>query len=99
MIGIKPIEGGVHLDVYVQPGAKRNCIVGEHAERLKVAVTQIAEGGKANDAVIELLAKQWRLSKSQLAIVRGHTNRQKTIAIYGVTQDSMASLLSQIPNS
>ncbi|MFO0921510.1 MAG: DUF167 domain-containing protein [Pirellulales bacterium] len=93
------VEDGVHLDVYVQPGAKRNSIVGEHAERLKIAVTQIAEGGKANDAVIDLLAKQWRLSKSQLAIVRGHTNRQKTIAIFGVTQDSMASLLPQTPDS
>ena len=50
---------------------------------LKAAVTAPAEDGKANSAVIELLAAEWRLPKSAFAVMRGAAARDKTVRISG----------------
>jgi uncharacterized protein YggU (UPF0235/DUF167 family) len=79
---------GLTLSVRAAPKAKRNRIEGiiEEADggaALKVAVTAAPEGGKANAAVIALLAKEWRLPKSAFTVTRGVGNRRKTVAIEG----------------
>ena len=50
---------------------------------LKAAVTAPAEDGKANRAVIELLAAEWRLPKSAFEVMRGAAARDKTVSISG----------------
>ncbi len=79
---------GLSLALRVSPKAKRNRIEGLAAEAdggsaLKVAVTTAPEAGKANAAVIALLAKEWRIAKSAFTVTRGAANRRKTLAIEG----------------
>lgn len=50
---------------------------------LKVSVTAAPEDGQANAAVLALLAKAWRIPKSQLTIARGSASRHKTVLIAG----------------
>jgi len=50
---------------------------------LKVAVTTVPEKGSANAAVIGILAKAWRLQKTDITILRGQTDRHKTVLIAG----------------
>ena len=50
---------------------------------LKVAVTAPPERGKANAAMITLLAKAWRLPKTSMAITAGATARRKTLLVKG----------------
>ena len=50
---------------------------------LKAAVTAPAEDGKANAAVIALLADEWHLPKSAFSLLKGATSRTKTIAMSG----------------
>jgi uncharacterized protein YggU (UPF0235/DUF167 family) len=50
---------------------------------LKVAVTVPPEEGKANAAVVALLAESWRLPKSAFVIVKGGTARNKTVSVAG----------------
>jgi len=47
----------------------------------KIYVTAAPEDGKANEAVIKLLAKNLGVAKSSLTIMRGHTSRDKVIKI------------------
>ena len=47
----------------------------------RVYVTVVPEGGKANEAVIRLLSKQFKLSKSSFTIIQGQTSRNKTIRV------------------
>ena len=70
------------------PKAGRTRIEGLVAEAgggsaIKVAVTAAPESGKANAALVKLLAKEWRLPKTSIAIERGETSRRKTLAIAG----------------
>jgi uncharacterized protein (TIGR00251 family) len=79
---------GLSLALRVTPKARRNRIEGivdeaDGSTALKVAVTAAPEGGKANAAVIALLAKEWRLAKSAFTVTRGVGNRRKTVAIEG----------------
>ncbi len=84
MIALQVRDGGICLPVKVQPGARRNAILGAHAGALKVAVNAAAEQGKANAAVIELLADQFSLPRSSIVQIAGATNRHKQFLISGV---------------
>ena len=65
------------------PGASRSEIVGVLGDRLKVRVASPAEGGKANRAVIELLAERLGLPVRDVELFSGHTSRDKTVRIRG----------------
>ena len=73
---------GVTVDLRVQPRARRAAL--EAADgALKAQVTAPPEDGKANAAVIALLAEQWRLPKSSFDVIKGHTARAKTVRVAG----------------
>ena len=70
----------MRIGVRVTPKAARERVV-EEAGVLKVYVTVAPEDGKANKAVIELLAKHWDVAKSRIEIVQGLTGRDKVVVI------------------
>lgn len=77
---------GCTLNVRVQPRASRNR-VGEYRDgALRVSVTAPPRDGRANIALLELLADTLGVAKSRLRIVRGHTARDKVIAVEGLAQ-------------
>ena len=74
---------GVTVELRVQPRARRTRLDCTGEGVLKAAVTAPAEDGKANKAVLELLAGEWRLAKSAFEITRGAANRDKVVSIAG----------------
>lgn len=64
------------------------------AAALKVWVTAAPTEGQANQALIELLAKRWRLPKSTIALERGASDRTKTLRISG-DAESLAQRILQ----
>jgi uncharacterized protein (TIGR00251 family) len=69
------------LHLRVSPGASRSAIVGRHGEAWKVRVAAPPEGGRANDAVIRLLAAELRVPAARVSIVSGHGSRDKIIGL------------------
>ena len=68
--------------VHVKPGSKKGPLVEESQDgSLTIFVLERAVDGKANEAVIKLLAKHFDVAKSKIQITRGHTGRTKTIRI------------------
>ncbi len=79
------------MRVRLTPGASRDRIgpIGPGAggeAYLKVLVTAPPEDGKANERMIKLLAKAWRLPKTSLKLVSGARDRRKTLAVAGDTE-------------
>lgn len=68
------------LAIRVIPNAKQNKIVDE-GERLKVYLTAPAVDGRANKALIALLAEHFGVRKSSISIIRGEKSRDKVIQI------------------
>ena len=89
-------DGGVVIDVHVQPGGSRDEVVGQHGDALKVKVSAPPEGGRANDAVCRVLAEAFGVSRSSVAVVSGVTNRRKRIRLDGLQADAAASRLEQL---
>jgi uncharacterized protein (TIGR00251 family) len=89
MIHLTEHPDGVVLPVRAQPRASRARIRGEHGGALKVAVTQVAERGKANEALIETLAQGLWLKRSQIELLSGATQRDKQFLIRGITREDL----------
>jgi uncharacterized protein (TIGR00251 family) len=94
MVELQPTAGGVILPVHAQPGARKNGITGIHAGRLKVAVTQAPERGKANQALAKLLAELLDLKRSQISLLTGETSNHKKFLIAGVNMATLQARLA-----
>jgi uncharacterized protein (TIGR00251 family) len=89
----------VRLRVRLQPGTKHSEIVGFQGEVLRVRVTAPPHEGRANLALIELLADALDIPKSSITIVHGHTSRDKLLAIAGLTMEQVRERLASRPHS
>ena len=98
-IRLQASDGGVHLEVRVQPRSARDRIRIDPDGRLKIYVTAPPAGGAANAAVCALLAKALDLPKSAVRIIRGHAARDKQIALVGITAQSVSGRVRAIADS
>ena len=83
---------GIGVRIRVSAGARADRIEGiapdaDGRARLKVAVRSAPERGRANAAVLALLAREWMLPKSALRIVAGASSRHKIVGIAGDPAD------------
>lgn len=90
MVHLEQTDAGVILPVRAQAGARRNAITGIHGGMLKVAVTQAAEKGKANKAIIKVLCDALDLRRSQLELLHGATSPQKRFMIHDIALTELA---------
>lgn len=83
--GFNSINDGAQVNVYVKviPNAKHTMIK-EETGRLKVYLTQPAVEGKANKALLSVLAQHYGVKKRQIVIIKGLQSRVKTISINGL---------------
>jgi len=82
------------LRLRVAPGAARTGVVGRHGEAWKVRVAAPAEAGRANDAVIRLLAETLALPRTSVTLVSGHGARDKIVELAGVDPGEIDRRLS-----
>jgi len=78
----------------VAPGARRAGIVGRHGEAWKVRVAEPPEGGRANAAVVRLLADTLELPRDSVTVVSGHGSRDKVVELDGLDPDRVAERLA-----
>ncbi|MBI3407032.1 MAG: DUF167 domain-containing protein [Planctomycetes bacterium] len=90
---------GCVLSVRAQPGARRNGVVGEKAGALKVAVTAPADQGRANKALVEVLADCLGIKKAQVELLSGQTHREKKFLIRGVTREHLSGTIQKLLKS
>lgn len=73
------------VQVHVQPGARSSEIRGVRNGVLHARVTAPPREGRANRALLELMARTLAVKKADLEIIRGHTSRDKVVAVQGIT--------------
>ena len=83
-----------HLRLRVVPGAKRAGVVGRHGDAWKIRVAAAPEAGKANDALLELLARTLDLPRRDLELSAGRNSRDKVVVLDGLTCEAAESLLA-----
>jgi uncharacterized protein len=85
---------GVVIRVHVQPKSRREQILGMHGDRIKLAVTEPPNKGKANEAVVRLIAAELNLAASRVELLRGSTSRQKDLLVQELPVEDVRRLLT-----
>jgi uncharacterized protein (TIGR00251 family) len=82
------------LRLRVAPGAARGEVVGRHGEAWKVRVAAPPEGGRANEAVVRLLAETLSVPRQAVTLVAGHGARDKIVELAGLDSAQIERRLS-----
>jgi uncharacterized protein (TIGR00251 family) len=94
-INIVSISNGVvKISLRVHPGAARSEVVGVTDGVLQVRVAAPPVKGKANKELIDFLSRHLSVAKSRIAIVSGHTAKDKVIAVSGLSREEVTKRLS-----
>jgi len=96
MVELTEHPRGTVVAVRVQPGAKREQILGERAGSLRLAVTAVPERGRANEAVRSALAEAIGCKLSQVELLAGPTAREKRFLIEGWKLDELRSRIDAL---
>lgn len=96
MITLTENAQGVLLAVKARPGSKKNAILGVHDGALRIAVTAAPEKGKANEAIIKLLAEVLGLKRPNILLKRGATSTEKAFLVTGATPGELQQRLAGI---
>ena len=95
-VTVEPWGNGAAFRVKVHAGAKRNRVEGAPEGWLRVSVAAAPERGKANRAVLALLAKALRAPPSSLAILSGDTDARKRIGVSGLAPEELSGRLAAL---
>ena len=82
-------DGRVVLRLSVSPGAGRSLVVGRHGDALRVRVGAPPERGRANLAVVDLVATVLGVAKADVQVVGGETSRSKRVAVVGLEAEEV----------
>lgn len=77
------------LKIKLSPRSHANKIWGWEGDRLKVSVTAVPEDGKANEALIDLLAEKLHIPSSTIKILYGEGDRLKTLQIWNLEPEHL----------
>ena len=86
-------SGSAVVRLHVQPGAGRTAVVGRHGDALKVRVAAPPEGGRANDAVVALIAATFDVKLAQVSLLSGQSSRAKRIQIDQIAEPEVKRLI------
>lgn len=84
---------GTLIRIKAVPGASRDAVGGLLGERVKVRVSAAPEGGKANKAIIRLLAGAIGCRAGQVELVSGQTHPEKLFAVRGIDAERISDAL------
>ncbi len=96
MSWLKETPDGVLLNIRVVPRASRNAVQGVLGDALKIRVQAPPVEGKANESVMEFLAKNLGVPRNRVALVSGDTGRIKQVFVKGIRS---ATALGLVPPS
>ena len=86
-------SGTAVIRLHVQPGAGKTAVVGRHGDALKVRVAAPPEGGRANDAVVALIAQTFDVKLAAVSLASGESSRAKRVQIDGIAESEVERCL------
>lgn len=99
------VSDGVRVPIHLRPRGRVDRVIGlanaaGGGQVIKASVKEPAENGRANEALLQLLAQAWNLPRRDLAIVAGAASRQKVVYISGDPRqllEHLGSLIAALP--
>ena len=89
MIPLRESGESITFAVKIHPRARKNAIIGEIGDALKLSLTAPPIDGRANEACINFFAKLLKVPRSSVTIASGQTSRQKVIRVSGLSAEEL----------
>lgn len=86
----------VSLSIHVQPKASRTRIVGLHGDAVKIGITSPPVDGKANAAVIQFIAKLFKIPRAAVTLASGEASRDKRLILAGISMAQAEAILQSL---
>lgn len=83
----------VSLSIHVQPKASRTRIAGLHGDAVKLCITSPPVDGKANAAVIQFIAKLFKIPRAAVTLASGEASRDKRLVLAGISMAQAEAIL------
>jgi uncharacterized protein len=101
VIPVRDTPSGATFQVKVHPRAKKNAILGEVGDALKLALTAPPVEGRANEACIAFLAEALNVPRSSVTIAAGESSRNKVVRVRALSaaqvQEKLQAALGKLP--
>ncbi len=88
---IRKTNEGIIVNLRISPNAKKNEII-KDGDIVKVKITALPIDGKANKALVEFFAKNFKIPKTSIEILKGETSKEKTILFKTMDEDKVNNL-------
>lgn len=85
----------VMIRVRVHPGAKRDAIIKEHDQSLRVDIKAPPERGSANEGLARFFAHLFSLPMASVEVRHGHTSRNKIVALRGCSHATIVPIIRE----
>jgi len=95
MIDYSEKDGRLSFRVRVVPCASRSEIVGEYAGALRVRVAARPVDGAANEELVKILARTFKVSRSEVVVITGHSSKLKRVSVIGITLEQLLALIAK----
>jgi len=90
---IREVDGGVVFSVKIVPGSSKTSVCGLLDGMVKIKISAPPEKGKANQSLIEFLAKKLGVKRKDVHIISGQTNPVKSMEISGISAEMLTTRL------
>jgi len=90
---IREIDGGVVFSVKIVPGSSKTSVCGMLDKMVKIKISAPPEKGKANQSLVEFLAKTLDVKRKDVHIISGQTSPVKSVEISGISAEMLATRL------
>ncbi|MGN6670154.1 MAG: DUF167 family protein [Candidatus Nucleicultricaceae bacterium] len=92
---------GWTIAIRLTPHASKDSIKGIYVDEkgrlyLKASVRAVPEDGKANKAIIRLMAKEWKIPASTITLITGDTGRLKIFSLHTISDHLKSAILTEI---
>jgi len=91
---VRDVVDGCTVSVRVQPGARKDTVLGLHGGAVKIALSAPPVDGKANDALVAFVAEKVGLPRARVSLLSGMTNRNKVLRVTGKSAAEVRAALS-----
>ena len=93
---IKESKDGLLVQFKISPNSSKNEII-KTEEGVKIKITAQPIDGKANKALVEYLSKEFKIAKTYIEIVKGTTNKEKTV-LFKIFEEEKVNFIKEIFN-
>ena len=92
---IQEVDGGVVFAAKIVPSSSKTTISGILDGMMKIKISAAPEKGKANQCLVNFLAKQLGVKKKAISIISGQTNPVKSVQVLGISAETLLKRLAK----